>query len=148
MSDKESNLPIGGKRQSGVPLAPCQNEADISANSPGVAADSSESSAITRRSILGTPFPKGVSGNPGGKNPERERLRRLLTERGQDALDGILALARGAKSEKVRLDALIWMAEQVVGKATPMVMDADGNRMRVGIVILPAERTGEGGDGE
>lgn len=77
------------------------------------------------------PYPKGVSGNPTGRNPERDRLRQLVTERGQEALDGILELARSAQSEKVRLAAWIWMAEQVVGKATQIVTGADGGPIAI-----------------
>jgi hypothetical protein len=36
------------------------------------------------------------------------------------------------------------LLERGYGRTPVTIEDADGNRMRVGIVILPAERTGEG----
>ena len=77
-------------------------------------------------------FKPGQSGNPGGKSAEREELRRYCTSAyTKNSIDGIARLAgvteeKGAKSEKVRLDALIWLAEQGVGKATQAVTGENG----------------------
>ena len=80
-------------------------------------------------------FKPGQSGNPGGKNPEREALRRLiLGEYGRKSVEGIAALAVNARSEKVRLDAYIWLAEQAVGKATQAISAPDGGP----VVDVPA----------
>ncbi len=98
-------------------------------------ADSSDESG-TRKSA-GRPFLPGQSGNPGGKSAEREALRRYLLESfGKESIDGIAGLARAARSEKVRLDAMVWLAEQAVGKAVVAISGSDGGPLKVGIETL------------
>jgi hypothetical protein len=77
-------------------------------------------------------FQKGVSGNPGGKSPEREALRRYIVEAyGKEAIDGIAELARNATNEKVQLSARIWLAEQSIGKAVVAITGADGGPVKI-----------------
>ncbi len=72
-------------------------------------------------------FKPGQSGNPGGKSPEREELRRYTVEKyGKSSIDGIAGLAEKARSEKVRLDAMVWLAEHAIGKAVQAVSGPDG----------------------
>lgn len=85
-------------------------------------------------------FKKGESGNPGGKSPERERLRRYIVDAyGQESIDGIAELARAAKSSTVRLDAWIWLAEQTVGKASQPITGEDGGPVKVDIPAIAAK---------
>lgn len=85
------------------------------------------------------PFKPGQSGNPSGISAERQRLREYLTEKlGQGSVDGILEMAKKARSEKVRLEALIWLAEQAVGRAPVSLTTADGSAINVGLIVLPA----------
>lgn len=80
-------------------------------------------------------FKPGQSGNPGGKNPEREELRRYTTgEYGKESIDGVAMLMRKARSEKVRLDACIWLAEHAIGKAVQAVSGPEGGPL----VDIPA----------
>ena len=80
-------------------------------------------------------FKPGQSGNPGGKNPEREELRRYTVEKyGKESIDGIAELAQKARSEKVRLDARVWLAEHAIGKAVQAVSGPEGGP----IVDIPA----------
>lgn len=80
-------------------------------------------------------FKAGQSGNPGGKSPEREELRRYTTSTyGKESIDGIAELSRSARSEKVRLDARVWLAEQAIGKAVQAVSGPDGGP----VVDLPS----------
>lgn len=80
-------------------------------------------------------FKPGVSGNPGGKSPEREALRRYTVERyGKESIDGIGELAQKARSEKVRLDAKVWLAEHAIGKAVQAVSGPEGGP----VVDIPA----------
>jgi hypothetical protein len=76
------------------------------------------------------PYPPGVSGNPGGRSPEREALRReaqnYLATQGLKHIKAIEDIAENAASEKVSLSARIWLAEQFVGKATQAITGADG----------------------
>ena len=91
-------------------------------------ADSSDPSA---RKSLGRPFEPGQSGNPGGKSAEREALRKYVSTKGRDAIDGIVKLAEKAKSEKVRLDANVWLAEQTIGRAVVAISGEDGGPIKI-----------------
>lgn len=83
------------------------------------------------------PFEKGKSGNPGGKNPEREALRRYLFETyGKESIDGIADMAKNARSEKVRLDAKVWLSEQAIGRALVAVSGEDGGPLEVSAPAL------------
>jgi len=77
-------------------------------------------------------FKPGQSGNPGGKNPEREELRRYVLSFGRESIDGIVKLAREASNEKVQLDAQKWIAEQCIGKALVAISGEDGKPIQVG----------------
>jgi hypothetical protein len=81
-----------------------------------------------------------VSPNPGGKSAERERLRRLIVAKwGEASLNGIADLAQNASSEKVRLAAWTWFAEQSVGKAAQPVTGPDGGAVKVDIPTIAAK---------
>lgn len=96
-----------------------------------VSADNSKPSAP------GRPFAAGQSGNPGGKSPEREALRRYIVDTyGKESIDGIAALATEARSEKVRLDARVWLAEQSVGRALVAVAGEDGKPIKIDVDLL------------
>lgn len=85
----------------------------------------------------GRPFPPGVAQNPGGKSPEREELRRyLVSEYGRASIDGIAELAQSARSEKVRLDARIWLGEQAIGRALVAVSGEDGKPIKIDLDVL------------
>lgn len=105
-------------------------------------ADSSNSSPPPRKNGPGRPFAPGKSGNPGGKSPEREELRRyLVASYGRESIDGIAKLAREARSEKVKLDARVWLAEQAIGRALVAVGDPEGKPLAaMGLVVLPMEQ--------
>lgn len=83
------------------------------------------------------PFEKGKSGNPGGKSPEREELRRWLREEfGRASIEGIAKMAGllgddGALSEKVKLDAYKWLADQSIGKAVQAISGPDGQPLNL-----------------
>lgn len=98
---------------------------------------SADSSNPSGKPKPGKPFAPGQSGNPGGKSPEREELRRyLVSTYGRKAIDGIAELAQSARSEKVRLDARIWLGEQAVGRALVAVSGEDGKPIKVDVDIL------------
>lgn len=109
-------------------------------------ADSSKPSAPRRRGP-GRPFAPGQSGNPGGKSSDREELRRYLRETfGRSSIDGIAAMAglipgkRGAKSEKVKLDAYRWCADQAIGKAVQAISNPDGSPIRLDLSQLSTDQ--------
>ena len=82
-----------------------------------------------------TRFKPGQSGNPGGRNPEREKLRRAILEWGPKALQGLVDLAFNSKSEKVKVDALKFIIDQCVGKAPVAITGEDGKQL----TALPIE---------
>lgn len=94
-------------------------------------------------------FKPGQSGNPGGKSPEREELRRYTVDTyGKESIDGIAELGRKAKSEKVRLDARVWIAEHAIGKAVQAVSGPDGAPLvDVPAILAALERASKAGSG-
>jgi hypothetical protein len=96
---------------------------------------------------LRPPWKPGESGNKAGWTKLSRELRMYIAgaegEGTREDIEGIRELARNARSELVRLQARIWLAEQVVGKSSqPLTLeDEDGNKLKVGIIVLPAERS-------
>jgi len=69
----------------------------------------------------GKPFPKGKSGNPGGKPKkyrEIEQLAQLVLEKGKEnlAIKGLLDIAQKAKQDRDRLRALELLMAYAYGK--------------------------------
>lgn len=95
-------------------------------------ADSSKPSAR----VVGRPFAPGQSGNPGGKNPEKEELRRYIRTFSKENVDGVMELARNAQNEKVRLSARTWMLEQDIGKALIAISGEDGGPLKLDMDLL------------
>jgi hypothetical protein len=77
----------------------------------------------------GRPFQPGQSGNPLGRGVEREQLRKYIREYGKESVDGIVEMSRSSRSEKIRLAAYIWLAEQNVGKAVQALSGPDGEKL-------------------
>jgi hypothetical protein len=99
-----------------------------------VAENSQGSGARPGSPGAGKPFEKGKSGNPGGRSAERDELRRYIRESfGQTSIDGIEKLSREAASDKVKLAAYIWLAEQSVGRAVQAISGPDGEKLSIGI---------------
>lgn len=73
------------------------------------------------------PWPKGVSGNPGGGAARRFAARiRKATRNGQDLIEVAYAIAMSGKSEdKDRLAAVKWLADRGFGKA-PITIEIEG----------------------
>ena len=72
----------------------------------------------------GKPFPKGVTGNPGGRPVKTiEELDLIAACKGktQDALDVILSIMREGQGEKTRLSAAIAIIERGYGKPTQAI---------------------------
>jgi hypothetical protein len=103
--------------------------------------------AVDKRVANLKPWKPGQSGNPSGWSKLSRELRMYIAgaegEGTREDIDGIRELARKAKSEFVRLQARTWLAEQVVGKSSqPLTFeDEAGNKLNVGIIVLPAERS-------
>lgn len=65
-------------------------------------------------------FVKGQSGNPKGRAVEL-LSKDLWKKHGPKALEMIVALARGAEEERVKLDASKYICDQAYGKASQSV---------------------------
>jgi hypothetical protein len=109
------------------------------------ASGSTETAVVSPASNPGAanlrPWRPGESGNPAGGSKLARELREYIAGRTKEDIDAIRLLAETAESEKVRLQARTWLAEQVIGKASQPLTDAAGNLLRtVGIIIMPAER--------
>lgn len=107
-----------------------------------MAAQNNDGSTKRIGGATGKGFLPGKSGNPGGRSSERDELRRyLVSSYGRESIDGIAKLAREARSEKVKLDARVWLAEQAIGRALVAVGDPDGKPLAaMGLVVLPMEQ--------
>jgi hypothetical protein len=75
------------------------------------------------------PFPRGVSGNPGGrpreKGPRAKTLRTLARQFREDIIAGLLDLMWNAEDERTRLAAAIALAEYSDGKPRVAKEDDD-----------------------
>ena len=76
-------------------------------------------------------FPPGVSGNPGGKSAERERLREAMTEFGDEMILIIVDLARHSVEDSVRVKAATYLMDQIVGKALVAVSGPNGGPLKL-----------------
>lgn len=86
-----------------------------------MAEDVSESKGLSarERSLANLkPWPKGVSGNPGGLTDELVELRKLAASKARGSLERIEILAQTAMDEKVRLAADVYLANRAMGMPT------------------------------
>lgn len=101
---------------------------------------------------LRPPWKPGESGNAKGYSAMARELRMYIAgaegEGTRGDIDRIRELSKSARSEFVRLQAATWLAEQVVGKSSqPLTFeDEQGNKMTVGIIVLPTERSDDDGE--
>lgn len=73
-----------------------------------------------KRKAPKTAFPKGVSGNPGGRPPktdEQRTLEAMCREKTLDALTVIESIMRSGQSERTKLAAALAIIERGHGKA-------------------------------
>jgi hypothetical protein len=82
-------------------------------------------------------FPKGVSGNPGGRSRELEKVRRAARAHGPEAIETLVELMRSGPP-KVRCVAAMALLDRGFGKPA-LTIDTDGKAAMVGLIILPPE---------
>jgi hypothetical protein len=76
------------------------------------------------RGIVGRPFPKGTSGNPGGMPKEVAEARRALMVHLPTAVKVFGELLQST-DQKTRLAAAAEVADRTMGKPKPMDIDTD-----------------------
>ena len=101
--------------------------------------NTSENSIETAR-VVGKPFPKGVSGNPGGRPRGLAAYVRESTGNGQDMVDLMTSIMRGetidgtAPRIRDRMDAASWLADRAFGKPTTQI-EATSRSMNVDMTL-------------
>ena len=88
--------------------------------------------------IVGRPFPKGVSGNPGGRPKGLAAYVREQTLDGEEIVDVMISVMRGEKVGGLKptvshmMDATTWLADRGFGKALQQSrVDVNDNRESV-----------------
>lgn len=79
---------------------------------------------ISKKQPRGRPFPKGISGNPGGRpkrTDEEVQLVEACKQKTPEALEVILNIMQYGLNDKVRLDAAKFIIERGWGKALARV---------------------------
>src|SRR3712207_1629766 len=70
------------------------------------------------RRVVGRPFGKGVSGNPGGRPKGLAARVRTATGDGEEIVDLMLSVLRDKRaSNRDRIDAAKWLADRGFGRA-------------------------------
>jgi len=102
-----------------------------------------------RRLPQGRPFPKGVSGNPGGRpRAQLEQVRKAARAHGVEAIEKLVELMRTA-SPKVAYLAAEALLARGFGRPALTVETPDGAAAAVaGVVILPALDVSTRGGGD
>jgi hypothetical protein len=93
-----------------------------------------QSSNVQRGRVVGRPFPKGQSGNPGGRSPVVKAIQDLAREHGPRAIQAILHLAETSQDEKVRLAAWDKILDRGYGRAAQAITGEGGEGPAVIVV--------------
>src|SRR5262245_3983978 len=92
--------------------------------------EDTQNSTRSARKVPGCLFPKGQSGNPGGRPKGYSLYIRQQTRDGKELVDYALAVLRGEHGDdvKLRLDAATWLADRGFGRPiqTTEVSGPDG----------------------
>ena len=89
-------------------------------------AQNTENSMETTK-VVGKPFPKGVSGNPGGRPRGLAAYVRENTDGGEEIIELMVSVMRGdviggqVPRIRDRMDAATWLADRAFGKAVAQV---------------------------
>lgn len=98
--------------------------------------------AMVERDELGRVKAGGPSLNPGGRPAALRDMVDSIRARSPELVARLFKIAlEGKPGAPTTVRAAEILLERGFGKAPVMLEDAEGNRMRIGIVILPPERS-------
>ena len=101
---------------------------------------STSENSIETAKVVGKPFPKGVSGNPGGRPRGLAAYVRESTGNGQEMVDLMTSVMRGETIDgtkpriKDRMDAASWLSDRAFGKPS-MQIEATSRSMNVDMTL-------------
>lgn len=83
-------------------------------------------------------YEKGTSGNPSGGSQQLAEVQRLARGYGPDVIRRLAEIALGPKVTPMSIRAGEILLDRGFGRAPLVLQDADGNRVAMGVIVLPA----------
>ena len=99
--------------------------------------------ASPRRKLVGHPFRKGVSGNPGGRPRSDPQVRELARQYGAEAIAKLVSLMRG-KDSRIALAAAEALLDRGFGKPAQAVTGLPGPLVALNFGGQPGDRLSPG----
>ena len=99
-----------------------------------------ENAENSTKTLVGRPFPKGVSGNPGGRPRGLAAYVRENTGDGKEMVDLMATIMRGETIDGIaprirdRMEAASWLADRAFGKPTTQI-EATSRSMSVDMTL-------------
>jgi hypothetical protein len=87
---------------------------------------SAQNSSAARRRAPGRPFPKGVSGNPGGRPRELAHVKALARDHTTEAIATLVELMRTGKTDSARAAAASELLSRAWGKPSLPLLHENG----------------------
>ena len=94
----------------------------------------------SNKTVVGRPFEKGVSGNPGGRPRSLGPYIRSVTSGGEEMVDLMVAVMRGETINgmkpkiKDQIDAATWLSDRAFGKPS-MQIEATSKSMNIDMTL-------------
>lgn len=104
-----------------------------------------QNSGRTAVRVPGRPFPKGVSGNPGGRPRGFVHAIREATNDGDELVQFMLSVLRGEVAGtrlRDRVEAATWLADRGFGRPAPAESPGRAEDERISLETLTRHRTG------